>query len=170
MADRHRLLCQTWPGLATEVEKRVAEQLCSLVKRENMNERMNLSLRIFVFIWWWGLLHGRHVASPRGTTCWLTLESTRGSYVDPPTIWWCTLTPLPLDSLAESKSPHHTAQTSPLGQCLTRPFRALIVSFWAKFSLGPKSFLLINSPFFQLSPFSFIFLIYSTYFLLFMYI
>lgn len=40
---------------------------------------------------------------PRACHAWLTVESTRGSRADPPTIWRCTLAGHPLDLLTGSK-------------------------------------------------------------------
>lgn len=82
---------------------------------------------------------------PSSATCWLTVESTKGSYVDPPPIWWCTLTPLPFDSLTKSKSPNPMARTPSQGQQLTRP----LGPWWFRFGptqVGPKDLFLFKPP------------------------
>lgn len=132
LADRHRLLRQVWPGVVTEKKKKLQNNFVFRSEEREREEQMRLSLSLNICFYMvmrvaaWvpsGLSQRRHM--------WLTSGSTRGSCVDPPTIYWCTLSNPPPDSWTGSKSPDLRVQNLLTRSIFDQAFRALLVPCWA---------------------------------------
>lgn len=154
--------------MMAEVMKKLQSNLSVEEKRESKNKRMNsLSEFLFLFVVGGGRMGATWHLMP-APRVWLTYESTRGSFMDPPTIWWYTLVRT-IGSLDKVKVPHHTAQISP---CLVNvcPSHLGLSCFRSGPTLvGPKDLFSIQTrcsissnaqswAFLLLGPFSFIFL------------